>query len=100
MIDISFAVDASQAILAQADLFNTSPTAPDGFTGPMQRLVGMAKWIGFVLVGIGIITVAGSMAVSRREGTSDEATSNALRIGFAALLLGSVGSLLGLLMGN
>ncbi|WP_259287358.1 hypothetical protein [Corynebacterium sp. HS2168-gen11] len=40
------------------------------------------------------------MAVSRREGSSEEVTSNAIRIGAAAMILGAVGSILSLLIGS
>lgn len=100
MIDPSVLVDSTVSVVAQAEVFDAPAQAPDGFTGPVQTLIGMAKWIGFVLVGVGVIVMGASMAVSRREGTSEEATSNAIRIGAAAMLLGGVSSILGVLMGS
>lgn len=100
MFDPAVLTDSTVTILAQMDVFDAPAQAPEGFSGPVQTLIGMAKWIGFVLVGVGIIVMGASMAVSRREGSSEEATSNAIRIGAAAMLLGGVSSILGVLMGG
>ncbi|MDY3128136.1 MAG: hypothetical protein SOW59_08465 [Corynebacterium sp.] len=100
MIDPHFVLDSATTVLAQMDVFNTTPTAPDGFTQPVSRLVGIAKWVGYVLIGVGVIVMGASMAISRREGTSEEATANAVRIGAAAMLIGGVSSILSILMGG
>lgn len=98
MIDPFILADQATAILAQAEVFDAPASAPEGFAEPVRRLIGMAKWIGFVLVGVGIIVMGASMAISRREGSSEEATTNAVRIAAAAMLLSGVGAILSSIM--
>lgn len=52
------------------------------------------------MVSVGLFVMGDAMAVSRREGSSEEVTSNAIRIGAAAMILGAVGSILSLLIGS
>lgn len=98
MIDPFILADTATHVLAQAEVFDGGATAPEGFTEPVTQLIGIAKWVGYVLVGVGLIVMAAAMAVSRREGSSEEVTGNAIRIGAAAMILGGVSSILGILM--
>ena len=97
MLDILASMDLS--LLAQAEIFDTNPQAPQGFIAPVTTLIGIVRWVGFLLVGIGLIVVLASMAISRREGSSEEVTGNFIRVGFAAMGLGAVGSIMSLLIG-
>ena len=50
-------------------------------------------YIGIVVAIVGVIAVGASMVISRREGSSEEATSNALRIGIGCLIIGSAATI-------
>lgn len=66
-----------------------SPQAPAGLGEKFDRGLGFATYIGIFICMIGLIVAGASMAISRREGTSEEATSMALRIGMGATLVGA-----------
>ena len=91
-------------ILANADIYaqsattylaqlpgsgGVSPQAPAGLTEKFDRGLSFATYIGVFICMIGLIVAGASMAISRREGTSEEATGMALRIGMGATLVGA-----------
>ena len=50
-------------------------------------------YVGIVIAIAGVIAIGAAMVISRREGTSEEATGNALRVGIGCLIIGSAGTL-------
>lgn len=95
MIDhVGALYDASTVLLAQMPGKNLSPQAPGDFGAKFDRGLNFAQYIGIGVAIIGVIVAGASMALSRREGTSEEATGMALRIGIGATLIGGASSLI------
>nr|WP_120492067.1 TrbC/VirB2 family protein [Corynebacterium lactis] len=88
------AYDATTIFLAQMPGSNLSPQAPGDFGAKFDRGLNFAQYIGIGVAIIGVIVAGASMALSRREGTSEEATGMALRIGIGATLIGGASSLI------
>ncbi|MDN6130456.1 hypothetical protein ACTXIT_11335 [Corynebacterium casei] len=76
-------------ILASMPGQNLTPQAPGDFGEKIDRGLNFGLYIGIAVAIIGVMVVGASMVISRREGTSEEATSNAIRIGIGCLILGS-----------
>lgn len=66
---------------------NVEPQAPDGLAEKFDKGLGFAKYIAFFIAIIGIIVAGAGFAISRREGSSEEATSTAIRIGFGVAII-------------
>ena len=86
--------DSATIILAQMPGQNLSPQAPGEFGAKFDRGLSFAMYIGIGVAIIGVIVAGAAMALSRREGTSEEATGMALRIGIGATMIGGAGSLI------
>ncbi|MFZ2292270.1 hypothetical protein ACTXN6_11880 [Corynebacterium casei] len=80
-------------ILAQMPGQNLTPQAPGDFGAKIDRGLNFGMYIGIVVAIVGVIAVGASMVISRREGSSEEATSNALRIGIGCLIIGSAATI-------
>ncbi len=91
---ITAAYDATTVILAQMPGQDLTPQAPGDFGAKFDRGLNFAQYIGIGVAIIGVIVAGASMALSRREGTSEEATGMALRIGIGATLIGGASSLI------
>ena len=81
---------ASQ-ILAQMPGQNMQPQAPAGFGAKIEQGLSFAFYIGIAMAMVAGIT----LLMSRREGSSEEATAMAMRIGFGAMILGGATSIVG-----
>lgn len=91
---VAAAYEATTIFLAQMPGSNLSPQAPGDFGAKFDRGLNFAQYIGIGVAIIGVIVAGASMALSRREGTSEEATGMALRIGIGATLIGGASSLI------
>lgn len=85
-------------IYAQLPGQNLTPQAPSGFGEKVDRGLNFGMYLGIVVAIVGVIAVGASMVISRREGTSEEATSNALRVGVGCLIIGSAGAIVAALL--
>lgn len=90
----------TQIILAQGQMpgQNLSPQAPGDFGAKVDRALSFGVYLGLVVAVAGVIAIGASMVISRREGTSEEATGNALRVGIGCLIIGSAGAIVSALM--
>ncbi|WP_151550180.1 MULTISPECIES: TrbC/VirB2 family protein [Corynebacterium] len=88
------AYDMANVVLAQMPGENLNPQAPGDFGTKFDRGLNFAQYIGIGVAIIGVIVAGASMALSRREGTSEEATGMALRIGIGATLIGGASGLI------
>ncbi|MDV2429036.1 hypothetical protein RAE06_09065 [Corynebacterium tuberculostearicum] len=64
----------------------------------MATTLGLLILIAATALIVPSTSAGASMALSRREGTSEEATSNALRVGIGCLIVGSVGTIVAALI--
>ena len=85
-------------VLAQGLNLDQGPVEPPGMGQPLLQLIGMAKWIAYAVAVIGVIVAAGGAVLSRQQGTSEEGTQAAIRIGIATAAIGAAGSLVGMFM--
>ena len=58
-----------------------------GMEGPMNRIIGGAKYIGIFIAIIAAIAAAGGAAISRQRGTSEEATERFVTIAMAVAVI-------------
>lgn len=83
---------ATVTILAQGPGANVSPEAPPGFGEKIDQLLSFTQYIAFGVLILAVIVTGATVAISRQQGTSEEVTSSALRIGGGiALVAGAVG---------
>ena len=80
-------------IMAQMPGQNLTPQAPGDFGAKVARGLNFGMYVGIVIAIAGVIAIGAAMVISRREGTSEEATGNALRVGIGCLIIGSAGTL-------
>lgn len=80
-------------ILAQMPGQNLSPQAPGDFGEKINRGLNFGMFIGIAVAVAGVIAIGAGMVISRREGTSEEVTANAIRVGIGCLIIGSAGTL-------
>ncbi len=92
------AANIHSQILAQVPGQDLSPQAPGDFGEKVDRGLNFGVYIGLLVCIVGVISIGASMALSRREGTSEEATSNALRVGIGCLIVGSAGTIVAALI--
>lgn len=92
------AANIHSQILAQLPGQDLNPQAPGDFGEKADRALNFGVYIGILVVVVGVISIGASMALSRREGTSEEATSNALRVGIGCLIVGSAGTIVAALI--
>lgn len=80
-------------VLAQMPGQNISPQAPGDFGEKVDRGLGFGMFLGLVVAIVGVIAAGATLVVSRREGTSEEATALALRIAVGCMIIGSATSI-------
>lgn len=85
-------------ILAQQPGSNMRPEAPGELGGHFDRGLNLAMYVGIVLAVLGVIIAGATMLISRRDGSGEEATSMALRIGIGTMLIGTAGSIVAALL--
>lgn len=89
----AMATQKAYMILAQTPGQNIQPEAPADFAQKFDRLLNLAMYIGIGVAIIGVIVAGASMVLSRQQGTSEEATSMGLRIGFGSMIIGGAGAI-------
>ena len=82
------AANIHSQILAQVPGQDLNPQAPGDFGEKVDRSLNFGVYIGLVV----------SMVLSRREGTSEEATAAALRVGVGCLVIGGAGTIVAALI--
>ncbi|HAT6526212.1 TPA: hypothetical protein JAK05_002212 [Corynebacterium striatum] len=92
------ATNIQTSILAQVPGQDLSPQAPGDFGEKVDRGLNFGVYIGLVVAVAGVISIGASMVLSRREGTSEEATSAALRVGVGCLIIGGAGTIVAALI--
>lgn len=90
--------DAHTRVLAQMPGQNLQPQAPGDFGSKVDQGLNFGVYIGIIVAIAGVIAIGASMVISRREGTSEEATSAALRVGVGCLVIGSAGTIVAALI--
>ena len=96
IVDTVLAAPDGVMMLAQAmPGAGSTMEAPPGFGPVMDRIIGGAKWIALAIAMIGGIAAAGGAALSRRQGSSEDATADFVRIGLAVAVIAGVISLIG-----
>lgn len=66
--------------------------APPGMASVMDTIIGAAKWIALAVAMIGALAAAGGAAMSRRNGSSEDATGDFVRIALSvSVIAGAVG---------
>lgn len=82
-----------EVVLAQSE-FEVDPVAPPGMDGPIKSLLGYAKWLAYAVTVLGIMIAGAAAVISRQQGSSEEGTQTAIRIGIGAAVIGAAGSIL------
>ncbi|MBL3940515.1 hypothetical protein FH720_25195, partial [Bacteroides thetaiotaomicron] len=72
---------------------NIQPQAPSEFSQKFDNILNLAMYIGIAIAIIGVIVAGASMVISRQQGSSEEATSMALRIGIGSMIIGAAGTI-------
>lgn len=80
-------------VLAQMPGQNIQPQAPSEIASKTDRFLNFFMFVGIAGIIVGVITAGVAMVLSRREGSSEEATALALRVGVGALIVGSASSI-------
>lgn len=91
--------DTISHVLAQMPGQGISPQAPGELGTKFERLLNFAQYLAFGVAIIGVITAGASWALSRREGSSEEATSRAIAIGIGCAVIGGAGGIVAMLAG-
>lgn len=86
------------SFLAQMPGQNIQPQAPGEFASKFDSLLNFAMYIGIGIAIMGVMVAGAAMVLSRQQGTSEEATSMALRIGIGSMIIGSAGSIIAALL--
>ncbi|WP_312803539.1 hypothetical protein [Corynebacterium variabile] len=89
---------ASVSYQAQLPGENVSPTAPPGIGDKVNSVLDWVFWICIAVAFIGAIVAVTGIVLSRREGSSDEVTSNMLRVGIGTAALAGMGTLFSWMM--
>lgn len=79
--------------LAQMPGQNMTPQAPGEFGQKMDQGLNFAQYIGFGVAIIGIIVAGAAAIISRRDGSSEEATSKAIAVGIGVAVISGAGTL-------
>ncbi|MHA2788309.1 hypothetical protein ACXZ66_04040 [Corynebacterium sp. S7] len=77
---------------------NIQPQAPAELSSKFDRLLNLFMYGGIGVAIIGVIIAGGTLVISRSAGTSEEATTMALRIGAGAMVIGSAGAIIAALI--
>ncbi|PLW00127.1 hypothetical protein BRL53_05180 [Corynebacterium ulcerans] len=80
-------------VLAQMPGQSIRPQAPAELATKFDNILNLAMYVGIVVIILGVLIAGASMAMSRRDGSSEEATAMALRIGIGAMIVGSATSI-------
>lgn len=86
MFDLSY--------LAEIPGVGISPQAPGDVGAKTNTFLSYGLYFAMIAAVGGLIALLAGWAISRREGSSEEVTSNLIRWGAAALGLGSIGSII------
>lgn len=89
--------DMITTVLAQMPGQSINPQAPGDLGVKFERLLNFAQYLAFGVAIIGVITAGASWALSRREGSSEEATSRAIAIGIGCAVIGGAGGIVSML---
>lgn len=103
MHSISPSYWATRAIVeyqAQNPGSDLQPTAPPGIGQKVESFLNWAFYICMAAALVGVMVMLAGIVMSRRDGTSDEVTSNAFRVGVGTAALAGVGGLFSWLMGG
>ncbi|MGJ4093956.1 hypothetical protein [Corynebacterium macclintockiae] len=76
------------------------PTAPPGVGQKVDTFLNWAFYICMAAALVGVMVMLAGIVMSRRDGHSDEVTSNAFRVGVGTAALAGVGGLFSWLMGG
>ena len=76
------------------------PTAPPGVGQKVDTFLNWAFYICMAAALVGVMVMLAGIVMSRRDGHSDEVTSNAFRVGVGTAALAGVGGLFSWLMGS
>jgi len=96
MFDPSVVLDSASTVvtfLAQMPGENIQPQAPAGLGEKFDKGLNLTMYVCIALAIIGVLVAGATMVISRREGSSEEATAMALRIGGGCMLIGGAGAL-------
>lgn len=85
-------------VVAQMPGQNIQPQAPAEFASKFDRILNLAMYIGIAVAIIGVIVAGASMVISRREGSSEEATGMALRVGIGTMIIGGASAIVAALL--
>lgn len=85
-------------VLAQMPGQNLQPAAPPEFASKFDRMLNLVMYVGIGIAIIGVIVAGATLVISRREGSSEEATSMGLRIGFGSMIIGGAGAIVAALL--
>ena len=61
-------------------------------------MLNLVMYVGIGIAIIGVIVAGATLVISRREGSSEEATSMGLRIGFGSMIIGGAGAIVAALL--
>ena len=103
MHSISPSYWATRAIVeyqAQNPGSDLQPTAPPGVGQKVDIFLNWAFYICMAAALVGVMVMLAGIVMSRRDGHSDEVTSNAFRVGVGTAALAGVGGLFSWLMGG
>lgn len=91
---------AAVDVLAQMPGQNLTPSAPGNFVEKTNNALNFGYFLAIVCIIVGVITVGASMVLSRRDGTGEEATANAMRVGVGSLIVGGASGIVTYLVGQ
>lgn len=69
------------------------PVAPPGVGEKVNVVLNWAYWLCFAAALVGVMMVITGVVMSRRDGASDEVTTNVMRVGVGVAALAGVGAL-------
>lgn len=90
---------AAVDFLAQMPGQQLEPHAPGGFLEKTNNALNFGYFLAIVCIIVGVITVGTTMVLSRRDGTGEEATANAMRVGVGSLIVGGASGIVTYLVG-
>lgn len=90
---LSHVMYAAVDFWAQMPGQHLSPNAPSEFSAKTDNALNFGYYIAIVCVVVGVLSVGANMVLSRQHGTSEEATSNAMRVGVGSLVVGATSAL-------
>lgn len=82
-------------ILAQMPGQDIQPQAPAELNEKGDIFLNLVMWGGILVAIAGVIIIGASVIISRQQGTSEEATTTALRVGAGATVIGAATGIVG-----